>query len=168
VWMTVSSTGIRFKPILSNPTQRASTAVAHVLNAWFGVSMCAYFDWLLWDVPPDLVLPVLQTVQSFGFSVNFQKSVLHPVTCLTYLGLSIDTVRRSLAPTPPCIQHLESLLSIAPLASHQDLFRIAGYLAWFCWAMGWPQFLSSHIRQCSTYWVRVLRNSGFLRKPRSL
>jgi hypothetical protein len=103
-----------------------------------------------------------------NLSVNSDKSVLHPVTCLTYLGLRIDTVLRIICPTQQWIQHLEQLLAIVPLTSRQDLFRIAGYPAWLCWTMGWPQFLLAHVRQSSTYWVRVLRDSGFLRKPRFL
>jgi hypothetical protein len=51
-------------------------------------------------------------------------------------------------PTHQCLVHLEQLLSIVPQASHQDLLRIAEYLAWLCWAVGWPQFLWAHVRQC--------------------
>jgi hypothetical protein len=71
-------------------------------------------------------------------------------------------------PTTSCLQHLEQLLSIVTPASHQDLLQIAGYVSWLCWAMGWPQFLASHIKQCSTYWLQVLMQHQVLQQPRKL
>jgi ribonuclease HI len=68
----------------------------------------------------------------------------------------------------PCLAHLRDLLSIVAGASRQDLFRIAGYLSWLAWTMGWPQFIASHIRDRSTYWARTLLQKGALRQPRRL
>jgi hypothetical protein len=52
---------------------------------------------------------------------------------------------------PSCLQHMDQLISIVNQESWQDLSRIEGYVAWLAWAMGWPQFLSTHVWQRSTY-----------------
>jgi hypothetical protein len=127
--------------------QRAAQAVASHLYQIFHIHMCAYLDdWLLWDIQPQQVQPILTELQRLGLTINIEKSIIQPSTALTYLGLRIDTVARTLTPTPPCVRHLRDLLSIVPEASPQDLRRIAGYVAWLAWAMAWPQFLSAHIR----------------------
>jgi hypothetical protein len=87
---------------------------------------CAYLDdWLLWDVCPHQVQPILQELQRLGLTLNLQKSCLQPTTSLTYLGLQIDTVARTITPTRACVRHLRDLLTIVPDASPQDLRRMA-------------------------------------------
>jgi hypothetical protein len=80
--------------------QRASQAVAAHLYSTFQVHMCAYLDdWLLWDIRPHQVQPILLELQALGFTLNLQKSSLQPVTSLIYLGLQINTVARTITPT---------------------------------------------------------------------
>jgi hypothetical protein len=149
--------------------QRASIAVAAHLHNQLGVQMCAYLDdWLIWDFSPQQVQPILATIAQLGFTINTNKSVLQPSTRLQYLGLIIDTDARTITPTPACIRHLRQLISIVPVATRQDLRRIAGYVAWLAWAMAWPQFLASHIRQRQTYWLRVLQDNLLFHQPRRM
>jgi glycerophosphoryl diester phosphodiesterase len=149
--------------------QRASQAVAAHLYSTFRFHMCAYLDdWLIWDVQPPQVPLLLQELRALGFTINLVNSTLQPATSLVYLGLHIDTVARAITPTRPCIQHLRELLSIVPAASPQDLRRIPGYVAWLAWAMAWPQFLSAHIRDRSTYWLRVLDTHNLFHQTSSM
>jgi hypothetical protein len=83
---------------------------------------CAYLDdWLLWNVRPHQVQPILAELQHLGLTINLEKSIIQPSTALTYLGLRIDTMARTLTPTSACVRHLRDLLSIVPEASPQDL-----------------------------------------------
>jgi hypothetical protein len=149
--------------------QRAAQAVTAHLYSTFNLSMCAYLDdWLLWDVHTAQVQPLLHELHALGFSVNQHKSILQPATSLVYLGLQINTAARTLTPTRACIHHLRDLLTIVPAASPQDLRRIAGYVAWLAWATAWPQFLWAHIRDRSTYWLRVLDSQHLFSQPRSM
>jgi hypothetical protein len=117
---------------------------------------------------PHQVQPILQEIQRLGLTINKLKSSLQPSTSLTYLGLQINTVARTITPTRACVRHLGDLLTIVPEASPQDLRRIAGYVAWLAWAMAWPQFLSAQIRERSTYWLRVLDSHHLFLQPRSM
>jgi hypothetical protein len=120
--------------------QRIATAVARHLHRQHGVSMVAYLDdWLLFGQHLP-VLDILNTLQQLGLQINVQKSVLQPTTALVYLGLNISTRHLTILPTDSCLQHLWNLVTIVPRATRQDLQRIAGYVAWLCYAMGWPQF----------------------------
>jgi hypothetical protein len=149
--------------------QRASIAVASHLHTKFAVQMCAYLDdWLIWDLQSHQVLPILAEIKSLGFTINNAKSTLQPATQLIYLGLHIDTVARTITPTPACIRHLRQLIAIVPDATRQDLRRIAGYVAWLAWAMAWPQFMSAHVRQRDTYWLRVLDSHQLFHQPRTM
>jgi hypothetical protein len=87
--------------------QRTSQAVASHLYSVFQVHMCAYLDdWLLWDLRPHQVQPILQEIQRLGLTINMDKSSLQPTTSLTYLGLRIDTVTRTTTPTTACVRDL--------------------------------------------------------------
>jgi hypothetical protein len=131
--------------------------------------MVAYLDdWLIFHRSKFDALPILNTIRDLGFSINGGKSVLSPVQVITYLGLCIDTVSRTLRPTAPCLQHMRHLLSIVPRASDQDLLRIRGYVVWLAFAMRWPLFTASLITQRSMYWLAVLEKCGILRQPRTL
>jgi ribonuclease HI len=148
--------------------QRISTAVARHLHYKHQVSMVAYLDdWLIFGSQLP-VHDILQTIQEIGLQINYTKSILQPTTTMTYLGLHISTHRLTITATQQCLQHLQDLVSVVPRASRQDLQRIAGYIAWLAYAMGWPQFLSTLIYQRSTYWPHVLHAKGFLRQPRKL
>jgi hypothetical protein len=77
--------------------QRLAVAVGWFLHGLCGVSMVAYLDdWLIFSHKPFDPAPILEAVQGLGFIVNIKKSVLQPVTVMTYLGLHIDTVTRLL------------------------------------------------------------------------
>jgi hypothetical protein len=101
-------------------------------------------DWLLFSEKPLNVTAILNTISSIGLQINKDKSILRP-TSLIYLGLHIDTRQHRLVPTASCIQHLRYLAPIISKASRQDLRRIAGYIAWLCFAMSRPAFLASTV-----------------------
>jgi hypothetical protein len=125
--------------------QRVATAVGRFLHHHHGVSMVAYLDdWLIFGHHMP-VQDILNSIHQIGLQVNFQKSILQPTTALVYLGLHISTSALTITPTQACLQHLKDLISIVPRASRQDLQRIAGYISWLAYAMGWPQFLSTLI-----------------------
>jgi hypothetical protein len=147
--------------------QRLSTAVGRYLHTHHQVSMVAYLDdWLIFGELP--VTDILHSVQDLGLCINYSKSILQPTTTMTYLGLNISTANLLVTPTESCLRHLLDLVSIVPQASRQDLQRIAGYIAWIAYAMGWPQFLSTLIYQRSTYWLQILHQKGLLQQPRRL
>jgi hypothetical protein len=149
--------------------QRASIAVAAHLHNQLGIQMCAYLDdWLIWNFHPQQVHQILTSIRMLGFTINEDKSVLQPSHRLQYLGLIIDTDARTITPTSACIRHLRQLIAIVPVASRQDLRRIAGYVAWLAWAMAWPQFIASHIRHRQTYWLRVLQDHLLFHQPRRM
>jgi hypothetical protein len=155
-------------PLAPSIMQHVATAVARYLHAQFGLSMVAYLDdWLLFG-PSLPVSDIMAAIQRLGLTVNKDKSVLTLTTTLVYLGLSISTTLRTIRPTPTCLQHLMDLVSIVPQASRQDLQRIAGYMAWLTYAMGWPRFLASLIYNWSTYWITVFHNTRYLHRPRRL
>jgi hypothetical protein len=149
--------------------QRLAVAVGRFLHHHHGVSMVAYLDdWLIFHRNNFDPAPILDTIRNLGFNINEKKSVLYPVQVMTYLGLCIDTVSRTLRPTTSCLQHMRQLLPIVPQASHQDLLRIRGYVAWLAFAMRWPLFTAMLITHHSTYWLAVLEKCGILRQPRIL
>jgi len=63
---------------------------------------------------------------------------------------------------------MRHLLSLVPDASALDLRRIAGYLSWLVWAMGWPTFVATHILQRETFWLQWMDRHQLLTKPRTL
>jgi hypothetical protein len=73
-----------------------------------------------------------------------------------------------MTPTPQCLSHMRHLLSLVPDASALDLRRIAGYLSWLVWAMGWPTFVATHILQRETLWLQWMDRNQLLNKPRTL
>jgi hypothetical protein len=77
-------------------------------------------------------------VEQLGITINKEKSVLQPTTTMVYLRLNIDSSTSILQPTTTCIKHLMELASVIPRALTQDLHRIAGYLSWITYAIGWP------------------------------
>jgi hypothetical protein len=156
-------------PLAPSIMQRASIAVASHLHSSFRVQMCAYLDdWLIWDLRQHPIPRIVKAISNLGFTINQQKSTLQPSTRLVYLGLTIDTNARSITPTSACLRHLRQLIAIVPAASQQDLRRIAGYVAWLAWAMAWPQFISSQVRQRDTYWLRVLDDHHVFHQPRQM
>jgi hypothetical protein len=154
-------------PLAPSMMQRVSTAVARSVTHQFGITMVAYLDdWLFFsesDIPVQLLL---RHLQHLGFTINYQKSMLHPATALVYLGLNTDTVRGFMTPTAQCLHHLQELLSVVPHATRQDLQRIMGYVAWLAFAMGWPAFLATLVPYRNTFWVHRLQQHHFLRQPR--
>jgi hypothetical protein len=149
--------------------QRIAQATASQLYQALQLHMCAYLDdWLIWDVKPHHIQPLRNFFNNLGFTINQQKSVFQPTTQLVYLGLTINTLHQQITPTQACINHLRELITIVPQASMQDLRRISGYVAWISWAMSWPQFLATHIRDRSTYWLRVLDEHRLFHQPRAM
>jgi hypothetical protein len=104
---------------------------------------------------------IVRELKQLGLTLNIQKSALTPTSSLIYLGLAVNTFRTTIQPTAACLQHLQHLLTLVPQASQQKLLRIAGYVSWLAWAMGWPQFLAADIR----HWLRVLLNGRPLHPP---
>jgi hypothetical protein len=129
--------------------QRLATAVAQQLHSRFGTCVVAYSDdWLIWTQVAVPVHHIMSDIERLNFMVNYNKPVLQPSSVL---GLQINTKLATFTPTTACVRHLMELISIVLQASTEDLARIAGYVAWLAWAMGWPQFLYAHIRQRSIY-----------------
>jgi hypothetical protein len=148
--------------------QRVATAVVRHLHALFGTSMVAYLDdWLIFG-PHLPVNDIIYAIQQVGLQMNYEKSILEPTTALVYLGLHISNATSTLTPTPQCLQHLLDLVSVLPQATRQDLQRIAGFVAWLTYAMGWPQFLATMIYHRSGYWIQTFHRRGFLQRPRRL
>jgi ribonuclease HI len=147
--------------------QVATTAGRHI-HSRTGAHMVAYLDdWLIFG--DSLNVPaILDTVAELGFQINYAKSILTPATALVYLGLNISTEHLTITPTNACLRQLIRLVSVLPQASRLDLQRIAGYVAWIVYAMGWPAFLSSLIYQRSAYWIHRFHRLGLLHQPRTL
>jgi ribonuclease HI len=145
-----------------------ATAVARHLQATCGVNMVAYLDdWLIYG--EQLPVPdILQQIQELGLQLNYGKTILQPTTSLIYLGLHISTARMTITPTTACLKHLMDLVTILPLASRQDLQRIAGYVFWIAYTMGWPTFLATLIYQRSGYWIHRFHQHKLLHQPRKL
>jgi ribonuclease HI len=114
------------------------------------------------------VQQILDHINNLGFQINWAKSILQPTNSLIYLGLHISTSSMQITPTSQCLRHLLDLVSILPQASRQDLQRIAGYVSWITYAMGWPGFLATLVFQRSGYWIRRFQQHGFLQRPRRL
>jgi hypothetical protein len=108
------------------------------------ISMISYLDdLLLYSAVPMDVPDIHQDIASLGLQINYEKSTLHPLQSLVYLGLAVDTLSRTTRPMPACLRHLCDLVSIVPVASAQDLVRIQGYVAWLAFAMRRPIFIAT-------------------------
>jgi hypothetical protein len=79
---------------------------------------------------------------------------------MVYLGLTINTTTLTIKPTHGCIRHLLDLASIVQQETHQVLQRISGYIAWVCYAMGWPLFLANFIRHRYTVFTHFNRSQS--------
>jgi hypothetical protein len=79
-------------PLAPALMQRVETTVAQNLHSRFDVTKVSYLDdWLIFSQSPLPVQELLTAIQALGLTINEDKSVLHPITAMTYLGLLIDT-----------------------------------------------------------------------------
>jgi hypothetical protein len=155
-------------PLAPAIMQQFSIAIARHLHREFQTTMVAYLDdWLFFSTTKIPVPAITNAIQRLGITINMKKSVLIPTTSLVYLGLQ-NTVHRTITPTETCVRHLLDLASVVPVASQMDLQRIAGYIVWLAYAMGWPMFLATLIHNKNTFWIRRFQAAGLLRRPRSL
>lgn len=147
--------------------QRLSTTVARHLHNTCNVTLVAYLDdWLIFSPSPLPVHSILQRIQDLGITMNRKKYILNPTWVMVYLGLSINSKSLTITPTKGCLNHLLQLTTIIHQASHQDLQRIAGYVAWLCYAMAWP--LLNPLRHCNTFWIHRLHQKRLLQQPRRM
>jgi hypothetical protein len=154
-------------PLAPYVLQRLSQAVAEHLNNKFGTSMVEYLDdWLMFQ--PELPAEaIIQEITALGFTINMDKSVIHPTADLIYLGLRINARTQQLQPTPQCLTHMMELASLVPDASPMDLRRIAGYVSWLAWAMNWPTYIATHLHR-ETFWLTWTYNRHLLQRPRQM
>jgi len=147
---------------------RLAQAVAQHINQKFGTAMVAYLDDWLFFQPHLPAQDIIQEIQRLGFTINLNKSVIHPTSDLIYLGLRINAETQQLQPTPDCLRHMMQLASLVPQASPLDIRCIAGYISWLAWAMNWPTFMATHLLQQETYWLTWAFNRGLLHRPRTM
>jgi hypothetical protein len=74
--------------------------VARCVHQRYGLSTVTYpNDWLLYAVDDLPVDSITADIAALGLAINFYKSVLNSTHNLVYLGLSTDTLSRTLRPT---------------------------------------------------------------------
>ena len=105
---------------------RIFTLLVTVLLKWChrnGINMIPYLDdWLLYNTDRELLLQqmnqVVQMAGSLGWVINLEKSELVPSQQFDFLGMSLDTVERTVTPCQKRVENMLSRVQALTSASH--------------------------------------------------
>ena len=117
--------------------QRLSSAVCRIFFHMYNYVAIAYLDDYLifgetYEVCNDAQIKLIALLRRLGFSINWNK-VVGPSTCLTFLGVQIDTISMSLSlPSDKLCEFSDLLCSFMgkKRASRKQLETLIGKLSW--------------------------------------
>ncbi|KZS06357.1 Uncharacterized protein APZ42_030220 [Daphnia magna] len=111
----------------------------------------------------------LDLLQSLGFLVNWEKSVVAPSQIMEYLGMIVDSIKMSFSLPAIKVQEVKRLCEQALEAKCVSLRSIASILGNFTWAIPTIPYAQSHYRSMQRFYLNESRRaSGNLNTKRAL
>jgi hypothetical protein len=140
---------------------RVFTELMKVVVAWLrkrGIRLVIYFDDLLFfsstregalsDLSVAISLP-----ESFGFIINWAKSVAIPTQIIEYLGIVVNSIDMSFALSEKRVILVRNMRKKALEANTVSLRIVASILGNFHWAIPTIPFAQSHYRSMQRFYI---------------
>jgi hypothetical protein len=109
---------------------------------------------LLADIDIDLL-------QSLGFLINWEKSIIVPTQTIEYLGLIVDSTDRSFS-LPDCkATAVKKMCALALSEDRVKLRTLASIQRNFSWAIPAIPFAQSHYRSLQRFYISNAQRVGF-------
>ncbi len=112
----------------------------------------------------DHVRITINLLQSVGFLISWEKSVLFPSQTIEYLGLDIDSRVLTLALPPSKVDSIIGLCESLLKAVQVKLRDIAKILGNFSWSIHMVPFAQGHSRLLQQFYIRSIHCSRDLNK----
>lgn len=104
---------------------------------------------------------VVELLQSLGFLINWEKSIVEPSQLIEYLDLVLDTVRLSFSLPSDKATSVKAKCDAALAGGRISLRQIASIMGNFTWAIPTIPFAQSHFRRMQAFYIKQARKAGF-------
>ena len=93
---------------------------------------------------------VIRLLESLGFIVNLEKSVLNPSQIMEYLGMVVNSINMSLSLPDLKVSYITTLCQVLfkPKVSLREIFSLLGNLSWAIPSIPFAQMHYRDIQNC--------------------
>ena len=150
------------------PAPRVFTKLLWVVVGFLrknGIRLVIYLDDLLFindsrdGVLNDLKVAV-DLLESLGFLINWEKSIVVPSQIMEYIGLVVDSVRLSFSLPAEKVTAVMNICTTALAADRVSLRELASILGNFTWAIPTVPYAQAHYRRMQRFYISEARRAG--------
>ena len=150
------------------PAPRVFTKLLRVVVGFLrkhGIRLVIYLDDLLFmndsrdGVLNDLEVAV-DLLESLGFLINREKSIVDPSQIMEYIGLVVDSVRLSFSLPAEKVTAVMNICTTALAADRVSLRELASILGNFTWAIPTVPYAQAHYRNMQRFYISEARRAG--------